>query len=77
MAQARPIRTRFSDDGAGTPAGWLVAVMLQLLLALPPSESLTVAVKLLLLNPLGVPVTTPVAVFKLKPEGSAPVIEYV
>jgi hypothetical protein len=51
-------------------------MMLQLLLALPSAASMAVAVKLLVTAPLGVPVTTPVAVFRLKPAGSVPAIEY-
>jgi hypothetical protein len=70
MALASPIRTRFNDDGAGTVDGWLVAVMLQLLLALPATESVAVAVKLLVAKLLGTPVTAPVVVLRVRPGGS-------
>jgi hypothetical protein len=71
------MRTRLNDDGAGTVGGWLVVVMLQLLLALPAAESVTLAVKLFEPTPLGVPVTAPVEEFSAKPAGSTPgVMEY-
>jgi hypothetical protein len=71
------VRTRVNEGGAGTADGWLEVLMLQLLLALPSAESAALAVKLLAPTPLGTPVTAPVAVLRLKPAGSAPVIEYV
>jgi hypothetical protein len=78
MAQpAKPINTRINDDGAGVVAGATVVVMLQLAVAVPAAESAATAVKVSGPPVVGVPKTAPVEVFRVKPGGSAPVIEYV
>jgi hypothetical protein len=53
-------------------------MMLQLLAAVPSTESRALALKELVPpKPVGVPVIAPVEAFGIKPGGSDPVIEYV
>jgi|HubBroStandDraft_6_1064221.scaffolds.fasta_scaffold4447522_1 hypothetical protein len=54
-----------------------VVVMLQLLVALPEAESVAPATKEFAPVPPGVPVIAPVEGVRLKPDGSAPVMENV
>ena len=58
-------------------AGSTEAVMPQLAFAVPIAESAALTVKEVSPAAVGVPVIIPVEVFRVKPGGSVPVIEYV
>ena len=60
-------------------SAWLAAVVLmaQLLVAAPVAESRTLAAKEALPMVVGAPVTAPVAAFRSRPGGNAPVVENV
>jgi hypothetical protein len=75
VTPAKPIRTRSKAEGAGVVAGVTEVVRLQLAVAVPNAESRAFTEKRPGPAVVGVPLTTPVDVFRVKPSGSDPVIE--
>jgi hypothetical protein len=76
---ARPIRTSSSDEGAGVVARdrGTIEAMLQEFVAVPARESTTRIVKGVAARPATTPLTTPVEVFRVRPDGRVPVMENV